>query len=120
MLLESWVDIKVVPTYLEHWKAAKKVLRYLQGTNDHMLTYRKSYSLELIDYLDSDYDGCIDTRKSTFFNLFPLAGRAVSWKSTNQSVIATSTIEAKFVECVEATIHGVVVAEFHLVVKSDR
>ena len=23
-----------------HWKMAKKVLRYLQGTKDHMLTYR--------------------------------------------------------------------------------
>lgn len=22
----------------DHWKAIKKVLRYLQGTNDHMLT----------------------------------------------------------------------------------
>ena len=24
----------------QHWKAAKKVLRYLQGTKDLMLTYR--------------------------------------------------------------------------------
>jgi len=23
---------------LDHWKTAKKVLRYLQGTKDHMLT----------------------------------------------------------------------------------
>ena len=33
---------------LDHWKATKKVLRYLQGTKDHMLTYRRSYHLEVI------------------------------------------------------------------------
>ena len=26
---------------LDHWKAAKKVLRYLQGTKEYMLTYRR-------------------------------------------------------------------------------
>ena len=26
----------------EHWKAAKKVMRYLQGTKDYMLTYKRS------------------------------------------------------------------------------
>jgi len=50
----------------EHWKAAKKVLRYLQGTKNHMLTYRKSDHLKVIGYTDSDFAGCIDTRKSTF------------------------------------------------------
>ena len=35
---------------LDHWKAAKKVLRYLQGTKDHMLTYRRSGHLEVIGY----------------------------------------------------------------------
>ena len=28
-----------------HWKAAKKVLRYLQGTKDLMLTYRRTETL---------------------------------------------------------------------------
>ncbi|TYJ97922.1 F-box/FBD/LRR-repeat protein [Cucumis melo var. makuwa] len=31
---------------MEHWKAAKKVLRYLQGTKDYMLTYKRSDHLE--------------------------------------------------------------------------
>jgi len=33
---------------MEHWKAAKKVLRHLQGTKDHILTYRRSNHLEVI------------------------------------------------------------------------
>ena len=51
---------------LDHWKAAKKVLRYLQGTKKHMLTYRRSSHLEVIGYSDSDFARCVATRKSTF------------------------------------------------------
>jgi hypothetical protein len=45
----------------EHWKLIKKVLRYLQGTKDLMLTYRKTESLHIVGYSDSDYAG--DDRK---------------------------------------------------------
>ena len=30
----------------EHWKATKKVMRYLQGTKDYMLTYKRFEQLE--------------------------------------------------------------------------
>ena len=50
---------------MEHWKATKKVLRYLQGTKDHLLTYKRFNHLELIGYSDSDFVGCVDTRKFT-------------------------------------------------------
>ena len=50
---------------IDHWKAVKKVLRYLQGTKDYMLSYRRTDNLEIIGYSDSDYAGCKDTRKST-------------------------------------------------------
>ena len=66
---------------MDHWKAAKKVLRYLQGTKENMLTYRRSDQLEVIGYSDLDYAGCVDSRKSTFGYLFLLAGGAISWKS---------------------------------------
>ncbi|XP_074265705.1 secreted RxLR effector protein 161-like [Silene latifolia] len=90
---------------MDHWKAAKKVLRYLQGTKELMLTYRRSDHLGVIGYSDSDYAGCVDSRKSTFGYLFLLAEGVVSWKSGKQSVIATSTMEAEFLACFEATIH---------------
>ena len=91
---------------LDHWKAAKKVLRYLQGTKEYMLSYRRSDHLEVIGYSDSDYAGCVDTRKSTCGYLYLLAGGAISWKSVKQSVIATSTMEAEFVACVEAMVQA--------------
>ncbi|XP_070017782.1 secreted RxLR effector protein 161-like [Nicotiana sylvestris] len=57
----------------DHWKAAKKVLRYLKGTKDYMLMYKRSKHLEVVGYSNSDFAGCIDTRKSTFGYLFQLA-----------------------------------------------
>ena len=68
-----------------------------------MLTYRRTSNLEVVGYSYSDYAGCKDTRKSTFFYLFLLADGAISWKSGKQSVIATSTMEAEFIARFEAT-----------------
>jgi len=46
----------------------------------------------------------VDTRKSTLGYVFLLAGGTVSWKSAKQFVVASSTMEAKFLACFEATI----------------
>jgi hypothetical protein len=40
---------------LDHWRTAKKVLRYLQGTQDYMLTYNKSDLLEIVGYTNSNF-----------------------------------------------------------------
>ena len=76
----------------DHWKAAKKVLRYMQGTKDFMLTYKKSDNLEVIGYSDSDLAGCVDSKKSTSGYIFTLAGGAISWKSSKQTIVASSKI----------------------------
>ena len=60
----------------------------------------------MIGYSDSDFAGCVDTRKSTLGFVFLLAGGAISWKSAKQSVVAASTMEAEFVACFEATIQA--------------
>ena len=87
----------------DHWKAIKKVLHYLQGTKDFMLTYRKSDVLEVVGYSDADFAGCVDFKKSTSGYVFTLAGGAISWKSSKQSVTASSTMHAEFVACYEST-----------------
>ena len=53
-------------------------MRYLQGTKDYMLTFRRSDQLEVIGYSDSDFAGCVDSRKSTFGYLFLLGEGAIS------------------------------------------
>ncbi len=97
---------------MDHWKAAKKVMRYLQSTKDFMFTFRRSNSLEVTGYSDSDFARCIDSRKSTFSYLFMLVAGAISWTSAKQTIIASSTMEAEFVACSEAIVHGLWLQNF--------
>ena len=55
---------------LIHYQAVKKVFRYLQGTKDHMLTYRRTNSLDVVGYSDADFKGCVDDKKSTTRYIF--------------------------------------------------
>ncbi|RVW38039.1 Retrovirus-related Pol polyprotein from transposon TNT 1-94 [Vitis vinifera] len=97
---------------MDHWKKAKRVMRYLQRTKDYMLTYRRSSHLEIVGYSDSDFAGCLDSRRSTSGYIFMLAGRAVSWKSVKQTLIASSTMEVEFIACYEASNHGLWLRNF--------
>ena len=74
--------------------------------------YRQTDELEVIGYLDSDFAGCVDSQKSTSGYIFMFAGGAVSWRSAKQTLTATSTMEAEFVSCFEATSHGVWLKSF--------
>ena len=65
----------------DHWKAAKKVMRYLQGTKDYKLMYRWTSNLEVVGYSDSNFAGCVDSRKSISGYIFIFAGGAISWRS---------------------------------------
>ncbi|RVW64514.1 Retrovirus-related Pol polyprotein from transposon TNT 1-94 [Vitis vinifera] len=89
----------------QHWKAAKKVLRYLQGTKDLMLTYQRTNLLDVVGFCDADFAGCIDDKKSTTGYIFMMAGGAVSWKSVKQTLTTSSTMEAEYVACYEACCH---------------
>ncbi|RVW78659.1 Cytochrome P450 89A2 [Vitis vinifera] len=91
---------------LDHWKAAKKVMRYFQETKYYKLMYRRTSNLEVVGYSDSNFVGCVDSRKSTSGYIFILADGAISWRSVKQTLIATSTMEAEFISCFEATSHG--------------
>jgi hypothetical protein len=86
----------------DHWKGIKKALRYLQGTKGLMLTYRRSDTLEIVGYSDSDFAGCKDTEKSTSGYIFLLAGGAILWKSSKQTITTSSTMYAEFVACYES------------------
>ena len=97
---------------MDHWRATKKVLRYLQRTKDFMLTYRRSELLEVVGYADADYAGCADDLKSTSGYVFMLAEGAISWKSVKQTLTASSTMQAEYVACYEATLQAVWLRNF--------
>jgi hypothetical protein len=55
-----------------HWKAVKRVMKYLKGTINVSLCFRKKSSNRLIGYCDSDYAGELKERKSTSGYVFLL------------------------------------------------
>ncbi|XP_035546630.1 secreted RxLR effector protein 161-like [Juglans regia] len=97
---------------ISHWKAAKRILRYLQGTKDYQHTFRRTDSLEVTGYSDSDFAGCSYSKKSTLGYVFLLASGAISWRSMKQTIITSSTMEAEFVACFESTVHGLWLRNF--------
>ena len=64
-----------------HWKAAKCILRYLQGTKTLGLVYKPGTCVNLTGYTDSDYAGDKIERKSTSGFAFFLNASLVSWSS---------------------------------------
>ena len=57
---------------VEHLGAAKRILRYIKGTRDHTLTYKRYPQLSLAGFTDSDHGGNRDDRKSTSGYIFQL------------------------------------------------
>lgn len=74
-----------IPT-TTHWLAAKRVLRYLQGTKSLGLTYgtKINEGMELTAFSDADYASCMDTRKSVIDIVLMLNGGPVIWSSRKQ------------------------------------
>lgn len=79
-----------------HWKLAKRVLRYLQHTIDYGITYIKDCK-KMRAYVDSDWAGDIEDRKSCSENVIMLASDPISWESKKQKSVALSTMEAEYV-----------------------
>ena len=80
-----------------HLQAAKRVLRYLQGSQDLHLTYQRGNESTgtIQGYSDADFAAGED-RKSISGYIFILAGSPISWQAKKQSTIALSTAEAEY------------------------
>lgn len=86
------------------WEALKWVFRYIKGTLKLGLLFKKAEvdKRYVTGYVDSDFAGSIDTRKSLTGYVFTLFGTAISWKAKLQSVMALSTTEAEYIAITKA------------------
>nr|GEU68375.1 copia-type polyprotein [Tanacetum cinerariifolium] len=80
-----------------HWCAAKRILRYVQGTTELGILYNRGKNSTLVAYSDSDFAGDLDDRRSTSGSVFLLAVGAISWSSKKQPVVTLSTTEAEYI-----------------------
>jgi len=85
----------------DHMRAAKGVLRYLRGATRLGVVYGDEKPVQ--GYVDADWAGDIDARRSTTGFVFTLNGGPISWTSKRQPTVATSMAEAEYVAAAMAT-----------------
>src|SRR5258706_6008555 len=92
-----------------HWDQALRVLNYLRGTRDLVISYSQNSanSLTLQGFSDSDWAGEKDGSRSTSGYVWMLSGGPVSWKSCLQPIVALSSTEAEYITVTAAAQEGI-------------
>eukprot|EP01018_Ginkgo_biloba_P011369 Gb_30477 [translate_table: standard] len=81
---------------IEHWKTTKRILRYIRGTRDYGLQYKRTINFRLIGYTNEDWAGDIDDRKSTSGFNFSLGTSVIAWRIKKKPTVYLSTAEAEY------------------------
>lgn len=88
----------------EQWVTVKHVLRYLKGTVDKELCYRKCETLSIQAFSDADWAADNDRRSTTGYCVsLSKNGTLVSWKTKKQPTVALSTCEAEYMALAATT-----------------
>jgi len=80
-----------------HWFIAKRILKYLNGTTELGIYYKKGENTKIVAYSDIDFVRDIDDRRSASGFVFLFGSGVVSWSSKKQPVATLSTTEAKYI-----------------------
>ncbi|KAK6160582.1 hypothetical protein DH2020_003963 [Rehmannia glutinosa] len=81
---------------INHWKACKRVLRFLHGTCHIGLLFKPISRMMLEGFADVDWASSIDDRRSTSGYYVYLGGNFIIWSSKKQHVVAR-TAEAEYI-----------------------
>ena len=87
-------SIHMDQTHDIHYREAKIILNFVQGTKTHGIHYVAQSSLELVGFTNSDWVGDNNDRKSTSGYVFMLVYGPISWSSKNKISIALSSTKA--------------------------
>jgi hypothetical protein len=83
---------------IDHLAAAQRTLRYLLSTPDLGIIYRRALDPVYPDFhgfSDSDWGGCVATRRSVTGNILSFNGSPFDWVSSKQHVVSLSSNEAE-------------------------
>lgn len=83
------------------WNEAKRVLRYLKGTENYELHLGGGDNLQVECFVDADWAGEVDNRKSNTGYIFKFGGGLVGWGSRKQTCVSLSSTEAEYIALAE-------------------
>lgn len=93
-------------------KAVDRIFTYLKNDPGRGIVYSGKHGFRLEGFVDSDFAGCEDSRRSTTGWVFTLAGGPVSWSSQRQKTVATSTMDAEYNAAAEAAKEAIWIRNF--------
>src|SRR3989337_2512868 len=97
---------------VDHWTMVKNILKYLKRTKDMFLIYGDDEELVVKGYVDASFNTYPNDSKSQTRYVFILNGGAVSWCSSQQSVMTGSSCEVEYIAASEEGHEGVWMKEF--------
>ena len=81
---------------VQSWKALKRIGRYLCGRPRLVYVYRQQQLSHIDTYVDTDWAGCVRTRKSTSGGAIMLGRHCIKHWSSTQPSVSLSSGEAEF------------------------
>jgi hypothetical protein len=79
-----------------HWVEANGVLGYIQGTLEFVIKYTDSFDVRLTGFLDSDWAGNLNDRRSITCYAFNIGSRAISLSNKKKNNVSLSLEEAEY------------------------
>ena len=89
-----------------HWKAVKRILRYLKGTSSYGLCLGGSKPHNLKFFADADWANDTFSRKSITGYFMTLGTGAFAWKCQKQEIVSSSTTEAECISLWKGSKHA--------------
>jgi len=89
---------------MEDWNNIIRILKYLKGTENYVIKFTRERDLKV--FVDADFAGDLDTRKSTSGFLFMIGSTPTSWYSKLQKSVSTSTAESEYYSISECAKHS--------------
>lgn len=79
-----------------HWTAVKRIIQYVRNTLSLGLKFSRSRSVVLSAFLDADWAGSVDDRKSIGGFAIFFGPNLVSWSARKQATVSRSSTEAEY------------------------
>eukprot|EP00253_Pinus_taeda_P013071 PITA_13071 len=86
-----------------HWKATKRILRYVRGKIQFRIHYSAKASPLLVGFTESDWAGDLIDWKSTVGYVLTLGSGPITWACKKQGAIYLSSAESKYRGAIEAS-----------------